>query len=236
MNEHFSNELIDDINNNTSQNYFSKIIVSVIDKTSIPEKTLDVGCGNGIFSEILKKKYNSHLVGIDGNKYGLEICKSRGFDKTYYVKDFSKDDLIMLDDLSFDLVISKDVLEHLVNPEHAINQMWKKIKKGGYFLVHVPNHFPLLARLKFLFNNEIDTFSYFPNHKRYNFPHLRFYDYKSIIEMLSKFNFEIIENYAYNFFVFPFLNKFLSNNMKKKIIKKFPNDFSEAYCLLVKKN
>ena len=37
-----------------------------------------------------------------------------------------------IEDLDYDLAISKDVLEHIINPEHAINEIWKKIKKGGF--------------------------------------------------------------------------------------------------------
>ena len=30
-----------------------------------------------------------------------------------------------------------------------------------------------------------DTFNYFPNHKRYNYPHIRFYNYESILSLIS---------------------------------------------------
>ena len=83
----------------------------------------------------------------------------------------------MVKDLDFDLVISKDVLEHVLNPQYAFRQFWNKIRIGGYLLIHVPNHFPIYGRMKFLKSNNIDTFNYFPNHQRYNYPHIRFYNY-----------------------------------------------------------
>lgn len=234
-NKHFSNELIDNIDDDPENNYFTKILIDSIKKSEIPKKSLDVGCGNGAFTQILKKKFNSYLIGIDGNQYGLEISKKRGFDETYLVEDFSKDKLSMVDDLDFDFVVSKDTLEHVVDPKYSLDQIWKKIKIGGYLLLHIPNHFPFYGRLKFLITNNIDTFNYFPDHKRYDYPHIKFFNYDSIISMLSDYNYEIIENFSYNFFVLPIFNKVISKKIKKNIVLKFPNNFCESYTLLIKK-
>ena len=234
-NKHFSNQLIDEINVDPGKNYFTEILIKTISKIGTKKKILDVGCGNGAFTQILKKNFKSYLVGVDGNEHGLKISKSRGFDETYLINDFSNNKLSMLKDLDYDLVVSKDVLEHVLNPEYAFRQFWNKIKKGGYLLIHVPNHFPLYGRIKFLKSNNIDTFNYFPNHKRYNYPHIRFYNYESILSLISNYNHEIVENFSYNFFVFPFLNKVFSNKIKKKIVNNFPNSFCEAYTLLIKK-
>ena len=46
--------------------------------------------------------------------------------------------------------------------------------------------------------------------------------------MISNYNYEIIENYSYNFFVFPIFNKIITKK-SKKIVNIFPNSFSEAY-------
>ena len=234
-NKHFSNELINQIDIDQDKNYFTDILIETIDKIGVPKKTLDVGCGNGAFTQILKKDFKSYLVGVDGNEHGLKLSKTRGFDETHLVDDFSNDELSMVKDLDFDLVVSKDVLEHVLNPQYAFKQFWNKIKIGGYLLIHVPNHFPIYGRIKFLKSNNIDTFNYFPNHQRYNYPHIRFYNYESILSMISDYNYEIIENFSYNFFVFPFFNKIISKKIKKKIVNFFPNSFNEAYTFLIKK-
>ncbi len=234
-NKHFSDELINEINVDPDKNYFTDTLLQTINKIGVPKKILDVGCGNGSFTQILKKNFNSYLVGVDGNEYGLELSKSKGFDETYLINDFSNNELSMIQDLDYDLVVSKDVLEHVLDPQYAFRQFWKKIKIGGYLLMHVPNHFPLYGRIKFLKSNNIDTFNYFPNHKRYDYPHIRFYNYESILSMISIYNHEIIENFSCNFFVFPILDKFISKKFKKKITSIFPNSFCEAYTILIKK-
>ena len=141
-NKHFSDELINEINVDPDKNYFTDTLLQTINKIGVPKKILDVGCGNGSFTQILKKNFNSYLVGVDGNEYGLELSKSKGFDETYLINDFSNNELSMIQDLDYDLVVSKDVLEHVLDPQYAFRQFWKKIKIGGYLLMHVPNHFP----------------------------------------------------------------------------------------------
>ena len=235
MDNHFSDNLIDQLKEDPNNNYFTNVLIETIKISKVPKKTLDVGCGNGVFTEILKKQFKSELVGVDGNQHGLDVCEKRGFDKTFLIKDFSKDKLSMIEDLDYDLAISKDVLEHIINPEHAIKEIWKKIKKGGFFLLHVPNHFPFFGRLKFLFKNNIDTFNYFPDCSRNNFPHIRFYTYNSVLQLFSKYNFKIIKNFSTNFFVFPIINKIINKKLKEKLVLNYPDHFSEAYTLLIKK-
>ena len=62
----------------------------------------------------------------------------------HHIHDFSSDTL-PFDDGIFDLVINKDVLEHLVHPEHLVSEIARITRRGGYALIHVPNHFPFVG-------------------------------------------------------------------------------------------
>ena len=169
----FSNKDIDAIKIDKESNYFIPIIKKALDYMETPHRICDVGCGNGLFTSFLINYINCYLCGVDGNEYALSEAKKLGFHELIYVEDFSMNNL-PFENESFEFIINKDVLEHLLYPDVLVKEMIRITKKGGYLLIHVPNHFPIYGRLKLLFNNTIDPFNYFPDTHRWDFPHIRF--------------------------------------------------------------
>ena len=84
--------------------------------------------------------------------------------------------------------------------------------------------------------DQIDTFNYFPDSDRYDFPHIRFFTYESKIKLYSIQNFEMLENLSFYFFKFPILERFLSIDMKKRFCKFSTNQFSEGITIVLRKN
>ena len=160
--EHFSSKDIDSIRVDPENNYFSQVLQETMEYIPNSKNICDVGCGNGLFSAVLKDWINCRLVGVDGSEYALQQAQKMGFDELIHIGDFSVDRL-PFEDNSFDLVINKDVLEHLLHPEHLIYEISRITKECGHVLIHVPNHFPLIGRLKLMFNNTVDPFNYFPD-------------------------------------------------------------------------
>ena len=232
---HFSDELIQDILVDKDNNYFTKIIEDVSKYLDKHKTVLDVGCGNGLFIYNIKKISNCRLYGIDSNKKSLEICNKLGYDETFYCEDFSSSSLFKNNQNKFDLIICKDVFEHLFDPENLLIEIDKNLKDDGLFIFHVPNHFPLEGRIKILFNNKIDTFNYFPKCDPWDFPHIKFFTHESIVNKVKKYNFNILQEYSYLFFKLKFFNKILPQNIKKILSKKFPNLFCESFTFLLKK-
>lgn len=184
---------------------------------------------------ILKKDIN--LIGVDGSEYGLDTALERGYNKTILVEDFCTSE-IPIDDSSIDLVICKDLLEHLLDPVVVVSEISRLLKPRGVLFLHVPNHFSLKYRLKFLFTNNIDTQNYFPDSSVWNFPHIRFFSFEDIIEKFSGLGFSLIENYSGHFASFisktdrvPFLNKF-----QVYLAQEFPSNFSNGFSVLLRKN
>jgi len=133
-------------------------------------KTLDLGCGNGyILSNLRGEK-----LGVDSDDEALKLCKNKG------LKVF-KGDLEKLLNLKhkFDTVICLDVLEHLINPEIAVQSAYNHLKKKGIFIVSVPYH----GLLK---NLAIALFD-FDKHYHYTDWHVRFFTEKMLKELLSDF-------------------------------------------------
>lgn len=47
----------------------------------------------------------------------------------------------------FDLVLAVHVLDHLIDPKAALDQIWNRLRVGGYLLIVVHNEFSFLRRL-----------------------------------------------------------------------------------------
>lgn len=100
--------------------------VAFIKKYANKGKTLDIGCAGGRHS-----KYFPHRIGID-------IKKTPAVD---IVADAHN--LHMFKDDEFDCVICIEVLEHLHDPQKAINEMYRVLKKSGILILTTRFLFPL---------------------------------------------------------------------------------------------
>jgi len=120
-----------------------KVVISgVIDL--IKNKTnriIDIGCGNGNFiSEVRNNnpiaKYKQYYYGIDISKEA--ILKA---EKMYDGVGFRYMDALNLDyDAQFfDIILSYGVIEHVKEPQKALNSIYKVLKGGGLFMLMLPS-------------------------------------------------------------------------------------------------
>lgn len=232
----FSYSLINQIDPNLENNYYTPILRKFISEFYNNKKIniVDLGCGNAKFSIFLKKNIDCNLVGVDSNKKALSDAKKNGVDQTVEIHDFNNDRLFAKLKKKYDLIICKDVLEHLVDPSFFVDQINQITKKDGYFIVSVPNHFSFYGRLKFLFFNNLDTWKYFPDYERWNYPHIRFYTYESILKLMDISGFEVIRNYSNFFPNFP-LMKFMPSKFVNKLAYFYPTNFAEGFVIICRK-
>jgi len=97
-------------------------------------KALDVGCGEGYNSIILKKK-GYYVIGIDIDERMLELSKNR-CDKIKKV-DVRKG--LPFKDESFDFILACDVLEHIHNPKFLLKEIYRILKKDKKAIIRMPN-------------------------------------------------------------------------------------------------
>jgi len=109
------------------------------------KKILDIGCGDGSF--IIKFKKYCELFGVDISSKANKIAKEAGVDA--YKVDVSCEKL-PFEDESFDIVYMGDVIEHLLNPDFAINEVARVIKSNGFLVLSTPNLASWLNRLLLL--------------------------------------------------------------------------------------
>jgi SAM-dependent methyltransferase len=235
---HFADKYFDEIDNlPEADNYFLPVLRDVgleIDFKSA--RVLDVGCGTGLFLKPLIETGCTECYGVDGPSAYAYRAIARGYRDVKFVADLNNTPLPFADE-TFDLVVCKDVFEHLLNPLYALSDIRRVLKNNGLFLFHVPNHFPLYGRLKFLFSNDIDTFAFFKNESRWTFPHIRFYEHDDSLRVLVEHGFTLVADLSHHFQAIPLLSRFRSlQSFRRYLVGRFPNQFAAGFTFLVKKD
>lgn len=95
---------------------------------------LDVGCGTG-------EKYNVFFNNLKSFKlYGLDLLNKCPNDLLYkYIKANVDREGIPFKDEMFDIVYSNQVIEHLLNKDNFISEIFRVLKKNGLFIVATEN-------------------------------------------------------------------------------------------------
>ena len=76
------------------------------------DRILDIGCGKGAFTHMLKKS-NNYVMGTDISKAAIDKANAKYPDIDF--RQMPTDDLSSLADESFDLVVSAEILSYLKN-------------------------------------------------------------------------------------------------------------------------
>jgi methionine biosynthesis protein MetW len=98
-------------------------------------RVLDVGCGTGVVSEIIKAVTNATITGIEPDATRVKAALARGLDVKLGLLDM---DFVAKHGL-FDYIVFADVLEHLENPAALVKVATKALKPGGAIIASVPN-------------------------------------------------------------------------------------------------
>lgn len=140
----------DNYTKHTHKNPIQKLLISLFYtyvlkelKALQPDTILDVGCGEGFTLRKLKDaKIGKKLEGIEYLDRAIELGKKENPDIT-----IKKGTIYTLPykDNSFDVVVCTEVLEHLEEPEKALQELIRVSKK--HILLTVPNEpFFMLAQ------------------------------------------------------------------------------------------
>jgi len=119
-------------------------VLSKLDVYEDPVRILDAGCGTGSFLLSLSRFFpkSCEIYGIDIRSEALFIAGMKAGIKGQHPVKLVKASVIELpwEDGFFDIVHSKDLLEHLPEPGKAIRELMRVTKENGYFFTHVPDY------------------------------------------------------------------------------------------------
>jgi ubiquinone/menaquinone biosynthesis C-methylase UbiE len=149
------------------------------------KRILEIGCGEGNFGAILKKKLGAEVWGVEYESSQAEMAMAK-LDKV-----FSGDISGLLDQLPgkyFDAIICNDVLEHLTDPYTVLEKLRINLSPQGVMICSLPN-------IRFF-----RTFFDFVLHKNWDYTdngimdktHYRFFTVKSIPKMFVNAGYDVL--------------------------------------------
>lgn len=113
-----------------------------------PEIVLDVGCGDGSIGLHMRELTGARVLGVDVSAPSVATAVDRGIEAV--VCEVGAEPLPFADG-SIDLVYMSEVIEHLVDPDAALDDISRVLKDRGYLLLTTPNLACLLNRIFLLF-------------------------------------------------------------------------------------
>lgn len=170
------------------------------------KKVLDLGCRDGALTQSFA--YGNEVIGVDVDRKALSLIEKRLGIKTYWL-DLNQD--FPFEENSFDVVVSCEILEHLMFPGEILRKIRKVLKKDGLSIGSVPNAFRMRNRWRFLFGKEFDK----------DPTHLRHFSYQSLERLLLE-QFEEAEIVCLKGKILPFLE--VSEKTPERINRLFAKD------------
>ncbi len=148
---------------------------------------LEVGCGNGAFLELAKKR-GWQPFGVDSSSENIRKTAERGIDGV--CTDFNH----FFTDKKFDFIALWDLIEHPENPGALIHKSFEILKHDGVLFIGTPNYpnlLSLIAETLFrLSGGRIHT----PMDKLYFPEHTSYFNRKTLSLLLTREGFEIIKS------------------------------------------
>ena len=127
--------------------YFDQPRPEIVELIPKDAKTiLEIGCASGVMGELIKKRQNCVITGIDMNPVAVQKAVKR-LDHVICGDAFQV--LPALPDQAYDLVIMADMLEHVVDTQRLLELVATKLSKAGKLIISVPNvrHWSILRDL-----------------------------------------------------------------------------------------
>lgn len=164
-------------------NIEEKALLGLLDQYSVPRELLDIGCGSGEITCVIKDK-GYQVTGVDFSPVAIELAKEQGINCQLVDLDTG----LPFDDNSFDIVWAGDVIEHVLDPIFVVKEISRVLRPDGQLLCTVPYNLNLVARLKILLGHSYQEVAY---RERKHYKHHTFFSLSLLRYMLSEAGFKI---------------------------------------------
>ena len=153
----------------------------------IQGRVLDVGCGDGFLTAQILQRFNlKNVYGLDISSKAVDLARLKHPEIKFQQGALNH---IPEETNSIDSVTMIEVIEHLVDIEGTLKELFRVMKPGGILLITTTD-FNLLKQI-------IIAIFFFEKYFYPTNPHIRFFKKSTLADILSKNGFSIIK-YAWN--------------------------------------
>jgi len=154
---------------------------------------LSLGCGTG--RDLWSFTTTHHVRGMDISESGVVLARQHGIDALRA----SVTESFPYEDNAFDIVVAKDILEHVLDPLAVLREIRRVLRPRGDLVVLIPNHFYWWFRLRYLFGKNLIWKTFMHDQtgafEEWNYIHVRFFTWKGVRRLLAAAGFSITKRY-----------------------------------------
>lgn len=152
------------------------------------KRVLDLAAGVGYVARNVRDGYQADMFANDISPSCLKSLRELGLPVTSYSLDHDTAGFPFKDG-SFDALVALATIEHIINVDLFVKEIYRVLDDNGYFYVSAPNYASLLYLYEIVatgrtFHNPLK------DETRYEFyAHVRYFTYRTLLEYLSSFGF-----------------------------------------------
>lgn len=192
-----------------------KVVCDLIEENS---KVLDLGCGDGVLLEILKKEKKVRGFGVEINQDNVLEALQKGLCVVQGDLDKGLDEF---QDKAYDYAILNQTLQSTKNPEFIIYEMLRSAKRG---IISFPNFAYWRVRFYLFFKGKMPKSKQLP-YEWYDTPNIHLLTISDFFEFCKKRNIKIEKSV------------YLTRNKSRSgfLIKNIANFFSQEVVFVISK-
>ena len=142
-------------------------------------RVLDIGCGDGSLMDLLQKKKNIEVRGLELDQNNVQQCIHKGLP---VIQGNAETELHQFPNQSFDYVVLSQTLQAFFNPEKVLKEL---LRIGKSVVISIPNFGYWKVRTKLLFFGKMPVTKTLPN-TWYNTPNLHMCTIQDFVNFCNK--------------------------------------------------